>query len=84
MKRNFIALYWPLILLLFLSNGMFLWLWILESSNTNEVGKQWIRLIFPAIMIVSSMLLTGVYVIVKRSVSPKTGQGNPGTVTDKK
>ena len=41
--------------LLGLVNGYFLGGWRFEAMNTNDVGRQWIRLIVPAMMLVTSV-----------------------------
>lgn len=44
-----------LIGLLIVENGYMLIRWIQEASQANDVGRQWIRIIIPGIMIVQSL-----------------------------
>ena len=40
--------------LLIVENGYMLLRWMQEASQTNDVGRQWIRIIIPGIMIIQS------------------------------
>lgn len=44
-----------LIALLLIENGYMILRWIQEASQTNDVGRQWIRLIIPAIIVIQSV-----------------------------
>jgi hypothetical protein len=46
-----------LVALLLLVNGFFLVIWLAERSSTNEVGRQWIRFLFPCLMFFSSLVV---------------------------
>jgi hypothetical protein len=48
-----------LVALLLLVNGFFLVIWLAERSSTNEVGRQWIRILFPCLMLFSSLVVVG-------------------------
>jgi len=63
--------------LLGLVNGYFLGVWRSEWMDTNEVGRQWIRLIIPAMMLVASVGIVVVVVISDRiTTKRKTGTSN--------
>jgi len=61
MKRH-----WPLILSLFITNGYFIFRLITNLGETNEVGRQWIRLIIPAIMIILSIIIIALYFCIRK------------------
>ena len=63
--------------LLGLVNGYFLGVWRSEWMNTNDVGRQWIRLIIPAMMIVTSVgILVVVWITDRITKKRKTGTSN--------
>ena len=63
--------------LLGLVNGYFLGVWRSEWMNTNDVGRQWIRLIIPAMMIVTSVgILVVVWITDRITRKRKTGTSN--------
>lgn len=53
-----------LIALLLLSNGCLTYLWVPEASGTDRYGRQWLRVLVPLGIIVSSGVITGIYLAV--------------------
>lgn len=51
--------------ILLILNTYFICLWIQESLSTNSVGKQWISLIFPSLMLVFSAVVLVVFSIIE-------------------
>jgi hypothetical protein len=47
-------------------NGYLIAVWRSEAINTNDVGRQWIRLIIPGMMIIASVSLILVAWVVDR------------------
>ena len=62
---KFIKRHWFLILILCLWNGFLIWKWVVDTTGTNDVGRQWMRLLIPLLMLVSSVILTGIYFFAK-------------------
>lgn len=62
--------------LLGLVNGYFLGVWRTEWMNTNDVGRQWIRLIIPGMMLVISIGIIVVVWVTDKFTGKKTRASN--------
>ncbi len=60
MRKHFI-----LIVILCLSNGYFIFQWMKDAAATNDVGRQWIRLIMPIVMLATSFFIAMVYFLIR-------------------
>ena len=60
MKRH-----WLLIVLLVFVNSFFWLIWKSEANVANEVARQWLRLLFPAMMLVISGILAVIYFAIR-------------------
>lgn len=63
--------------LLGLINGYFLGAWRFDWMNTDDVGRQWIRLIIPVMMLVSSVGIIVVVWFSDRIAKKKTDVSSP-------
>ena len=69
-----------LIGLLLLSNGCLAFLWAQEAGGTDRFGRQWLRVLMPLWMIVSSGIIMAIYSAVRGAIRrtrrrPRAGSG---------
>lgn len=50
-----------LLTVLLIANGYLAWGWIADASGANDVGRQWIRITMPAMMLISSATIAIIY-----------------------
>ena len=64
-----------LVIALLLGNGYLLMSWLKGASETNDVGRQWIRIIIPGMMVIFSLGIAAIVWVVDRIVRSKRQTG---------